>query len=240
MNANVTFKVHGQDSADFGRKVEAIDAIARAPQEMPPGLPPTIPPVIPDLPDPVLPKPYVDIGDATGKAGDIVELEVEAGCRFRTNGFHIGGGCGKIDEPRSGYGLFEATGTTLGPYLTAYLKSHGLEDHWSIFQMVKAQPHRALPEEWWEYAVGFFSMGQERTVSPVQIPSGTKLFTLKIKILAGTPPGEYEVTCKDEWYYTNAHQRRRDFMFTADRDSPLASGGVTKLELTGGRITVTA
>ncbi len=252
MNANVTITVHGRDSADFGRKVEAIDAIARAPQEMPPG---TIPPVIlppVDPPTPETPKPYFDVGDATGKAGDLVELEVEGGCRYPMNGFHIGGGCGKLDEPRSGYGLFTAVGAKLGPFLRNYLESEDLihdepnhqHDHfWSIFNMMKrGVPNQSnpLPEEWWEYAIGFFSLGQERVVPPTTIPSGTLIFTLQVKILEGTPPGEYEVTCLDEHYYRQGKTRRRDLLYSTNVDSEFASGGITKLALTGGKITVVA
>lgn len=193
--------------------------------------------------------PYFDIGDATGKAGETVSLSVEGGCRFPINGFHIGGGCGKLDVPRSGYGLFEVVGVKLGAFLRAYLKAEDMlhdepmhqHDHfWSIFQMAKARPHRALPEEWWSFALGFFSIDQERQVPPTTIPSGTELFTLEVKILEGTEPGEYDVTCLDKHYFTQSHRRRLDLMFTANTDSPFASGGVTKLELGGGKITVTA
>lgn len=260
MNADIVVTVHGRDSGDLGRKIEAIDAIARTPKETPPGPPVDVPdppdPLDPpDPPDPpVLQKPYFDIGDATGKAGEIVTLSVEAGCRFLTTGFHIGGGCGKLDVPRSGYGLFEAVGWKLGDYLTAYLKSVGgiekvedaggskwVDNYWNIFQMLKGgAPTRALPEEWWELALAFFSMSKRENWDPVTIPSGTELFTLDMKILDGTAPGEYEVTCGDERYWTKSRVRRRDFLFTANRDSPFARGGITKLELIGGKITVTA
>lgn len=253
MNADIVVTIHGRDSADLGRKIEAIDALARMPQEMPPE---------PDLPSPPIVKPpiekapYFDIGSATGKAGDIVNLVVEAGCRFPITGFHIGGGCGKHLDPDhvepgfgSGYGKFEAIGVKLGAFLTSYLNAEDLihdepnhqHDHfWSAFNMVKSDPHRALPEEWWEYAIGFFSIDQERTVPPTTIPSGTKLFTLNVKILTGTASGTYVVTCLDEHYYTQSRQRRRDFLYTANTDSPFARGGVTKLDLTGGTITVEA
>jgi len=166
--ADIVFKVHGQDAADLGRKIEAIDTIARMPQEVPdsPGIPGIIPPIAgPPVKPPVVEvKPYFDIGDGSGKAGGTVELVVEAGCRFAMNGFHIGGGCGKSTMPRSGYGLFEATAWKLGDFLTGYLKSQGLiveekdeagkvipgawvDQYWSLFQMVKTDPHRALPEE---------------------------------------------------------------------------------------------
>ena len=253
--ADIVVKVHGRNATDLGNKIVAIDVLARTPQEMPtiepPG--PVDPPVGPVDP-PVLVAPYFDIGDGTGKAGEIVELSVEAGCRFLTNGFHIGGGVGLHQgTAHTGYGLFNAMGVQLGDFLTAYFKSVGLivntedealppkwvDQYWSLFQFVKAVPNRALPEEWWEYAIGFFSMQQSKTVPPIQIPSGTELFKLKIQILEGTEPGEYEVTCKDEHYFIHARPRRRDFMFTAGRDSEFASGGITKLELFGGKITVT-
>ena len=144
---------------------------------------------------------------------------------------------------------YEAVGVDLGEYLTSYFKAQGLivekdgawvDQYWSLFQMAKHDPHRALPEEWWEFAVGFWSMAQERTVPPVEIPSGTALFTLKIRILEGTAPGEYDVTCEDEHYWTHSRTRRRDFMFTAGRDSQFARGGITKVETIGGKITVLA
>lgn len=216
-----------------------------------PGLPPdggTPHPTDP-LPPSLPPAPYFDIGEATGKAGEYVNLSVEGGCRFPITGFHIGGGCGKLDEPRSGYGLFEAVGVSLGAFLRAYLKAEDMlhdlpmhqHDHfWSTFQMAKWEPSKALPEEWWDFALGFFSIDQARQVPPTTIPSGTELFTLRVKILPGTQPGEYEVTCIDLWYYTQSHQTRQDYLFSTDTDSEFASGGITKLRLAGGKITVTA
>lgn len=187
-------------------------------------------------------QPYFDVGDGQGRAGEVVEIPVIGGCRFRVNGFHIGGGCGKLDEPRSGYGLFEAVGVKLGPFLQSYLDvNHMGSTYWAIFQMLKHEPSRALPEEWWEYAMATFSISEERgPLPPIQIPVETLLFTLRIKILEGTPPGVYELTCEDEHYYTHARQRRRDFLYTTDRDSPLASGGVTDVDCQGGKLTVIA
>lgn len=252
MKTDIVVTVLAPDSIGLARKIESIEAIASV--GVPPSVdPPIDPPIDPPVDPPSVVKPYFDIGDASGKPGDIVELVVEAGCRYLTNGFHIGGGCGKQNEPRSGYGMFEAVGVDLGDYLTAYLKSVGgiekvqdgagerwVDNYWSIFQMVRHDPNRALPEEWWEYAMAFFSMSKEENWDPIVIPSGTELFTLKVRILPGTQPGEYEVTCKDEHYWVHSRPRRRDFLFTANRDSEFASGGITKLELFGGKITVTA
>ncbi len=245
MNSDIIVTVYGRDHAEFGRKVEAIDAIARTPQELPPGPidphPPVLPPIgLPPIikPPPTIPKPYFDIGDATGKPGDVVELSVEGGCRFPMRGYHIGGGLG-------GYGKFEAVGAKLGPFLTNYLEAEGMvhdepnhqhEHFWSIFQMAQKK-NGAHPTEWWEYAIGFFSLGQERIVPPTTIPSGTLIFTLQVRILAETPPGKYPFTCEDEHYFTTNRQRRRDFLYTTDSD--VSRSGITKLELTGGTITVT-
>lgn len=205
-----------------------------------PGPPETLPPVEP----PEEKKPYFDVGDATGKRGDTVSISVEGGCLGATNGFHIGGGVGLLpDVPRSGYGNFQAVRVELGEYLHDYLKAQGAitvdpqgketDHYWSIFQFIKHDPHRALPEEWWEYALGFFSISQERIIPPIPIPSGTELFRLKIKILATTDPGEYELTCKDEHYYTHSRQRRREFLYTNDHQ------GYTLIETFGGKLTVT-
>jgi len=245
MNADVIVTVHGRDHTDFGRKVEAIDAIARAPQEMPPG--PTVPPVILppiETPVPVPPKPYFDVGDGSGKPGDTVEISVEGGSVGAVSGFHIGGGVGRIpDEPRTGYGNFQAVGVTLGKYLHDYLLAQGaitVDDqgketahYWSIFQFVQHEPHRPFPEEWWEYALGFFSISQERSIPPIPIPNGTELFTLQVKILALTDPGVYDLTCEDEHYWVHSRPRRRDFMYTNERQ------GYTKIETFGGKLTVT-
>ncbi len=212
---------------------------------------PPDPPIVPPDP-PIVPParaPYFDIGEATGKAGETVSLSVEGGCRYPINGFHIGGGCGKEEVQGSGYGIFEAVGAHLGFFLRSYLKTKDLihdepmhqHDHfWSTFQMAKWEPSKALPEEWWDFAIGFFSLDLARPPMATTIPSGTELFTLEVKILPGTQPGEYEVTCIDEWYYTQSHQRRRDFMYTAGLESDFASGGVTNIETFGGKITVTA
>ena len=241
MNADIVMKVHGRDATDLGKKIAAIDALARTPQEMPTEHPGPVDHPVVDLPD--LVAPYFDIGDATGKAGETIELSVEGGCRFLMSGFHIGGGCGLDPRvKRSGYGKFQAIGVSLGEFLRNYLREEDLihdepnhqHDHfWSIFNMMNRE-HRALPEEWWEYAIGFFSIDQERDVPPTTIPSGTEIFRLHIKILDGTPPGEYDVTCINEWYFTNSRPRRRGFLYSGE-----PSGGYTKLDLQAGKITVT-
>ena len=189
----------------------------------------------PSVPPPTTRQPYFDLGDGEGKAGDIVVLEMVGGCRHPVNGFHIGAGL-------AGYGKFEAQGATLGPFLQAYFDANDMGDaYWSGFNMVKTDPHRALPEEWWDYAVASFSIGQSRPpLPPIRIPVDTVLFTVQIKIFEGLAPGVYDLSCKDEYYYTQNKQRRRDFLYTTDRDSEFASGGVTKVETSGGKLTVIA
>lgn len=204
--------------------------VAPPPGQSGPGVidPPTEPP-------PTTRQPYFDLEDAEGKAGDIIPIRMIGGCRHPVNGFHIGGGL-------SGYGKFEAQSAQLGPFLQAYLDANSLGDaYWSIFQMVRWDENKALPEEWWEYAMSTFSISQRSApLAPIQIPVDTWLFTLHVKILEVTDPGVYHLTCKDEEYYTNSHQRRRDFLYTTDKDSEFASGGVTKVDCKGGKITVLA
>ncbi len=225
-----TVIVQATNDVEIGRKVRAIKMIAKAENDQPDR------PVVPLPPSlPVAPVPYFDIGEDTGKPGDTVSVSIEGGCHGATNGFHIGGGA-------AGHGKFEPTGVTLGKYLHDYLRAQGAitvepsgketDHYWSIFQFVEAQPHRALPEEWWEYALGFFSMSQERTIPPIPIPNGTELFTLHVKILASTDPGVYELTCEDEHYYTHSRPRRRDFLYTNERQ------GFTNIETIPGKITV--
>lgn len=218
-------------------ELELLLTELRGPQVAPPpgqGPPGTIDPPV-DFP-PSTRTPYFDVGDAQGKAGEIVEIPVVGGVNSPINGFHIGGGVGKLDEPRSGYGLFRGVGATLGPFLTNYLESHGMGDaFWSIFQFVQHDPNRALPEEWWEYAMAFFSISQERPPLPsIHIPANTLLFTLRIEIQAETPPGVYELTCLDEHYYTHAVQRRRKFLWTNEQQ------GVDVIDTHGGKLTVIA
>lgn len=199
--------------------------------EIPP-IPPVEPPVQPQ--PPVVPVPYFDVGDATGAPGETVDVIVEAGCAHPISGFHIGGGVGLDLAPGAGYGKFKAVGAILGSYLTGYLGAQmGLTDFWRVFQFASWESHKALPEEWWEYHIGFFSIAQEKIAPPVPIPAGTELFTLQIEILPTTSPGEYELTCKDEYYYTHARQRRRDFMYN------YSPQGFTKVETFGGKLTVT-
>lgn len=246
MNADIVVKVHGRNATDLGQKIAAIDSLARTPAavvDLPvdiPGVPPSVD--VPDLDPPVLVAPYFDLGDATGKAGEIVELSVEGGCRFPMRGFHVGGGL-------AGYGKFEAVGFKLGPLLRAYLKSedmihdepaHQHDHYWSMFQMARHDPHGALPTEWWDLGLGFFSLGEARGGVPsTTIPSGTEIFTLQVKILPETAPGEYDLSCLDVTYYTQSRHRRRDFLFMVDTESEFRRGGITKLELSGGKITVT-
>jgi len=201
-----TVNVQATNDVEIGRKVRAIKRIAAEPIEngQPPdgGDKPTAAPV-----------PYFDIGEATGKPGETVGIPVEAGCLNPVTGYHIAGGVGLDSKvPGGGYGKFRAVGTTLGRYLAEYFESQGLSNHQDFFQFASWESHRALPEEWWESFIGFYSIAQKKHLPPVVIPSGTHLFTLQIEILPNTAPGEYELTCKDEYYYTHDRQRRRDLM----------------------------
>ena len=221
------------------RSVEELDLILlelRGPRVAPPdGGDGAVDPPGTGGPPPTTREPYFDLGDGEGKAGDIVNIDMIGGCRHAVNGFHIGGGL-------AGYGKFEAQGARLGDFLQNYLNAKQMGDaYWSGFNMVKHDPHKALPTEWWDYAMAFFSIGQARgPIAPIQIPVDTLLFTVQIKILEGTAPGIYELSCKDEFYYTHAKQRRRDFLYTTDRDSEFARGGVTKIDTQGGKLTVIA
>ena len=238
-----------------GELVKVSDGPVTIPVIPPPGgggSGPDPQPIVPAPPPP--PKvrvPYFDIGDGEGKPGDTVDIVVEAGCVHEINGFHIGGGCGLLPNvERSGYGKFMAVSADLGPFLRGYLEDNGLihnepfhkHDHfWSGFQWVDWETKSALPEEFWELAVGFFSIDQKvGGIPPVAIPGGTELFTVHIQILPGTPEGQYELTCKDEHYYSQSRQRPRDYLFTANRDSEFASGGVTDIETFSGKLRVKA
>ena len=232
-------KVQAYNDAEISRKVRMIRRIAAEPIDgdgQPDKPTDQLPP--PTLPAPV---PYFDVGNAIGKAGETVEILVEAYCPDPMTGFHIGGGVGLTSEPRSGYGKFRALGATLGPYLRRYLKDEGathnepnhVHDHFfSIFNFYDWEVGKAYPEEWWEFVVGMFSIDQARTLEAIQIPSGTHLFTLRIEILDGTPAGEYELTCLDEHYYTHERYRRRKFEFSGP------GKGFTKIETFPGKITV--
>lgn len=230
-----------------GDLVKVSDGPVTIPIIPPPGggVPdPQAPPLPPPPPDTPARIPYFDIGDAEGKPGETVEIFVQAGCAHPMNGFHIGGGVGFLPNvERSGYGKFKAIGTKLGPFLRGYLKAqdvlhdepfHQHEHFWSDFQFVTWEGDGALPEEFWEFAVGFFSLDQVRMVPPIPIPAGTDLFSLEIEILDGTPEGQYVLTCADEHYYTNSRARRRDYTWT------YSPQGFTKIETFPGLLRVTA
>jgi len=202
------------------------------PVEPPAGGPgPVEPPV---EPPPTTRQPYFDLGDGDGRAGEIISIPMVGGCRHPVNGFHIGIGL-------AGYGKFKCEGVALGEFLQNYLTANDMQDsNWSGFNMV-GHKERALPTEWCDYAMAFFSIDQKRgPLPPIQIPVETHLFSFQLKILEGTPPGVYELSCKDEFYYTHSRQRRRDFLYTTDSDSEFASGGVTKVDCQGGTLTVVA
>ncbi len=224
-----TVLVQATNDVEIGRKVRAIKEIAREIENDQPDIP-TVP--LPPSP-PAAKAPYFDIGEATGKPGETIGILVEAGCPNPITGFHIGGGVGLDSSLQgAGYGKFKAVGVTLGKYLMDYITSQGLTDFWKLFQFASWESHQSLPEEWWEYALGFFSLSQERIVPPIAIPSGTELFTLQIEILPKTARGEYELTCKNEYYFTHARQRRRQFLFTNERQ------GFTNIVTIPGKITV--
>ncbi len=174
--------------------------------------------------------PFFDIGDAIGKVGDRVLVPVYAGCVYDMTGFHIGGGTG-------GYGKLRALGVKLGLLLTEYLTAQGAivdgeERFFSKFQFVNWEDHGALPaEEWWEYALGFFSLSDERTIPGIPIPSGTELFSVEFEILP-QDVGETWLSCKDEHYFTQTRRRTRKFTYTG------LPGGFSEIDTTGGKITV--
>lgn len=188
--------------------------------------------------------PYFDVGDAKGSPGDTVSIEMFAGSPIPIDGWHLCGGVGKTDEPRSGYGLFQAVGVTLGTFVEEYLKANGIDDsYFSKFGFLPFRPkdkqtgitpENPLPEEFWEYMVGFFSIPERKTVPAIPIPANTVLFTVEIEILPGTPPGKYELTCVDEYYYTTKRARRIDLLFS----NANISGGATRLDLRGGKVEV--
>lgn len=210
--------------------------------------PPEAPIPIPAAP-PAVRTPYFDVGKATGKAGESVWVTVDAGCLYHMDGFHIGGGVGLLlvnGAPvlRASYGKFRATQVRIGDYLAKQLAAqevihtmenagHEHDHYWSSFQFFDAKK-RPLPEEFWEFALAGFSIDQRRTIEPFTIPSGTELFQLKIEILPGTEPGEYLLTCADERYYTQSHQRRRDYTYT------FKPQGFTKIDTYPGKLTVVA
>ena len=204
-----------------GRPVTPPDGID------PPGTAPGVPP-------PTTREAYFDLGDAQGKAGEIVTVEMLGGCRHPVTGFHIGAGL-------AGYGKFVALSATLGDFIQDYLDTNKMgDDYWSGFNMA-GHDKGGLPTEWWDYAIAFFSIGQARgPIAPIQIPVDTELFTVKIKILEGTPPGVYDMVCKDEYFYTQKRIRRRDFLYTTNTESEFARGGVTKVDTSGGKLTVIA
>lgn len=182
--------------------------------------------------------PYFDVGNATGKPGETVSVSVEAWCPHHIDGFHIGGGVGKTDEPRSGYGKFRAVGVELGDYLKNYFTARGgynddgIPKFFNEFQFIDWYTHQALPEEFWEYGLGFWSTGSAEQYEPIPIPAGTKLFSVKIEIFPGTPPGEYELTCKDNHYYTQDRIKRRNYEYTYKPQ------GFTAIECFSGKLTV--
>ena len=214
-----------------------------------PEAPPDLIPI--DPPPRTTRKPYFDLGNGSGKVGELVEMPMIGGCRHPVNGFHIGIGLG-------GYGNFEMEGFVLGEFLTEYMKAQGLiveklDDHgeivpgvwidhyWSGWNMVKHEPHHALPTEWCDVAVATFSLSQKSgPTPPIQIPVDTELFTFQIRVLPKASIGEHDLVCKDEFFYTQSRQRRRDFLYTTDRDSEFASGGVTRVDTQGGTLTVVA
>lgn len=201
-------------------RTEVTGELLEAGPERPLGPPPT---------QPAERKPFFQVGEASGKPGDIVEVPVYGGCLEKIDGFHIGGGVGKTEEERSGYQKFQAQSAALSPYLADYLAG---QDPFLKFQFMDWNENKALPEEWWEYSCLFFSIASRVTIPPVMIPSGVELFRVKIRILPTTPAREYELTCKDEHYYTNAVQRRRDWTYT------FAPQGYTEVECIGGKLTV--
>lgn len=182
--------------------------------------------------------PYFDVGNATGSPGETVTVSVEAWCPHHIDGFHIGGGVGKTADPRSGYGKFRAVGVELGDYLKNYFTArggyndNGTPKFFNEFQFIDWDTHQALPEEFWEYGLGFWSIGSAEQYDPIPIPSGTKLFSVQIEILPNTPPGEYELTCKDNHYYTQDRIKRRNYEYTYKPQ------GFTAVECFSGKLTV--
>lgn len=245
---HITVTGNPGDPTELEKLVESLRGPVRSlePQpllssEAPPAASPALPPTTR--------APYFDLGDAEGKPGELVEIPMIGGCRRPMNGFHIGIGL-------SGYGAFVCEGVILGPFLTEYMKAQGLivekrdaqgqfvpeewvDRYWSGFNMV-GQEEGALPTEWCDYAMAFFSIGQNRGPLPsIQIPVETHLFSFQIRILATTKPDVYDLACEDEHFYLQKGSarlgRRRDFLYQTE-----SGGGVTEVDCQGGKLTVLA
>jgi hypothetical protein len=179
--------------------------------------------------------PFFDIGDATGKKGDEVLVSVYGGSVLPMSGFHIGGGCGlNPNVERSGYSNLRAKGVHLGSYLTDYLTSHdALSSAFQRFEMIEwGEVNHPLPEEWWQYALGFFTLSGGQIIPPIPIPQGTELFQVSFEILTDKP-GELGLTCINNHYYTQKKRRRRAWCYTGEGQ------GQHRVDCNGGKLVVT-
>jgi hypothetical protein len=186
--------------------------------------------------------PWFQVGNAKGAVGDIVEVPVIGGCVYHIDGFHIGGGLGGPTNKKtggSGYGTLRLDDVVLGSYLTDYFQAQGMiaddgsEMFYSDYQMATWANDGALPEEFWEFAIGFFSVLSKEEIKPVTIPSGTELFKLKIEILpAAHGRGTLPLSCRDNYYYTQQVYRRRDYTYTYPPQ------GFTQIETADGELTI--
>lgn len=236
--AQVYFDAEVNSIAELKKVIKDFEYSNSNPILEPGPVDPPVNPVDPVDPPVLAPTPYFDVGNATGKPRDTVTVSVEAGCAHHIDGFHIGGGVGKTSTDRSGYGKFRAVGVELGDYLKNYFTArggyndNGTPKFFNEFQFIDWDTHKALPEEFWEYGLGFWSTGSAEQYEPIPIPAGTKLFSVKIEILPGTPPGEYELTCKDNHYYTQDRIKRRNYEYTYKPQ------GFTAIECFSGKLTV--
>lgn len=230
-NDRLIVEVISLDAEDFATKIEQIGYIANStPEEQlkqqeeseaPPPPPPTR-------------TPWFQVMEGKGKPGDTVKVPVIGGCVFPMDGFHIAGGGGELEDvDRSGYGKLVATGVELAPYLADYLEAQGIGDsYWKKFQFANWDDDKALPSEWWQFGLGFFSLDKRYLAPPIPIPPATELFQITFKVPDNAKPGELVLTCADNRYYTQSVQRRIDVEYTFDPQ------GFTAVECFPGKFTV--
>lgn len=161
--------------------------------------------------------PWFQMGQGEGKPGDLVEVPVYGGCLHKIDGFHVAGGCATQ--------RLVAKSAKLSSYLGDYLKG---QDPFIKFQYIE----RGLPESWWEFAIGFFSLAGRTMFPPITVPNGTELFRVTFLVKDDILPETAELVCADEYFYTHKVQRRRDLTYT------YSPQGFTKVECISGKFTV--
>ncbi len=196
--------VNGWLELGYPQDIEPRQPVAPAPPSVPaPPVAPIVPPVVPQPPQM---QPWVSVGSATGKAGEIVRVSVHGYCPNPTSGWHIGLGCGNW--------TIRPTGVDLGHFFKNFLG--GVPPSFNELTYYDSEGANAAigPSAFMEHGFGMWVNEKGELLNPVSVPAGTLLFTVQFQIPDGEKPAKHTLIATQDFWHTQDDPFRKHYEFT--------------------------